>query len=409
MHAEPVQLVAFRGRKDRFDAAVLYQGFQVCIGHIFLFIAECLEFFKNTLDFFRGQMVSERLQPVGDRVLAGVLAEHQVVGMDADRLRCEDLVGLLVGQNTVLMNAAFMGKGIAPDNGLVERSGLADDGIDGTAGAGDLRRVDPRLIRPYAGAGFDRHDDFFQSGVAAALTEAVDGAFNLTGAAGHAREGVCGGEAQVIVAVDGEDGFVTVGNLVSEILDQRLHFRGSCIAHRVGNVYGRGACPDGGVYDPYQKVPVAAGGILRRELHIGGVFRRMGGHGGSHLQDLIRCFFQLVLHMQRAGGQKQMNAGIDGMLHGFPGGVDVLDGGSGERGDRTVLYDRGNGLYALKVAGRGDGEAGLNDIDLQTLKAFSHLDLFFQVHRAARRLFSVAQGRVKNADAVVHGVCLPFG
>ena len=106
----------------------------------------------------------------------------------------------------------------------------------------------------------------------------------------------------------------------------------------------------------------------------------MGGHGGGHLQNLFRCFLQLVLHVQRAGCQKQMDPGIGSVLYGLPGRVDVFDGGPGERCDRAFLHSRCDGLHAFKITGRRDGKTGLDDVDLQTLKAFGYLNLFLQVH-----------------------------
>ena len=75
-----------------------------------------------------------------------------------------------------------------------------------------------------------------------------------------------------------------------------------------------------------------------------------------------------------------MDPGIGSVLYGLPGRVDVFDGGPGERCDRAFLHSRCDGLHAFKITGRRDGKTGLDDVDLQTLKAFGYLNLFLQVH-----------------------------
>src|SRR5262249_32938842 len=64
----------------------------------------------------------------------------------------------------------------------------------------------------------------------------------------------------------------------------------------------------------------------------------------------------------------------------------------------------GDGLDGLEVAGRGDGEAGLDHIDAEVAQGAGHLELFGEVHAGAGRLFAVAEGGVEDDQAVVgHG------
>ena len=57
--------------------------------------------------------------------------------------------------------------------------------------------------------------DLFESGVAGAFADAVDGALDLARAALNAGEGVGDGHAEVVVAVGGEDDVLGAGNAVS--------------------------------------------------------------------------------------------------------------------------------------------------------------------------------------------------
>ena len=76
-----------------------------------------------------------------------------------------------------------------------------------------------------------------------------------------------------------------------------------------------------------------------------------------------------------------------------------------ERGDRAVRHRGGDGLHALVVHRRRDGEARLDHVDAQLFKLAGHFDLFRQIHAAAGGLLAVSQGRVKNFNAF-HGVFL---
>src|SRR5271154_4515832 len=53
-----------------------------------------------------------------------------------------------------------------------------------------------------------------------------------------------------------------------------------------------------------------------------------------------------------------------------------------------------------QMRGRGDREAGLDDVDAQGLEGAGDLELLGQVHRCARRLLAVTQGGVEDDDAV---------
>ena len=61
---------------------------------------------------------------------------------------------------------------------------------------------------------FDDHNDFFEGGVAGAFAEAIDGAFDLTGTASDTGDGVGRGQAEVVVAVAGDDGLIDIGTLL---------------------------------------------------------------------------------------------------------------------------------------------------------------------------------------------------
>ena len=68
---------------------------------------------------------------------ARVLAEHQAGVAHSDRLGRHDLVGGVMAQHAVLVDAAFMGEGVAAHDGLVGLDLIAGDVGQGLTGAVD--------------------------------------------------------------------------------------------------------------------------------------------------------------------------------------------------------------------------------------------------------------------------------
>ena len=398
MDGEPVQLVAVGFLLH--PAGVADQGLQIVVGNGLLLVAEGLEPDEEGSQLLLAQLVAQLLEPGLEGVVAGVLAQHQVVGTDAHGFRREDFIGLLIGQDAVLVDAALVEEGILAHDGLVQGRGLADDIIDGLAGAVNLGGVDAGGGVEDIGAGAQGHDHLFERGVAGPLAQAVDGAFDLGRAALDAGQGVGHGQAQVIVAVDRELDVPGLLHVLQDVGDQGLHLGGGGVAHGVGEVDHGRAVLNGDPDHLGQELQIGAGGVLGGKLHVRGILLGVGRHGGSPLQDLLGGHLQLVLHVEGAGGDEQVNPRVGGVLDGLPGGVDVLLGGPGQRGHGAVLYLPGDGLDRLKVAGRGDGKAGLDDVHLELFQALSHLQLFLEVHAAARGLLAVPEGGVENFNSL---------
>ena len=57
-----------------------------------------------------------------------------------------------------------------------------------------------------------------------------------------------------------------------------------------------------------------------------------------------------------------------------------------------------------KIAFRGDGKAGLDDVDAHGVEQLGDLDLLFMRHGGAGALLAVAQSGVEDDDAVLLGL-----
>ena len=130
-----------------------------------------------------------------------MLAHDQAGRGLTNRFRGHDFISLAVLQHAVLVNAAFMRKGILADNRLIVLNRKPGNGRDIAAGAGDMGRVDRGLIRQAISPHLERHDDFFQRGITGPLAQAIDGAFDLARTALDACQAIGHGQAQIIMAM----------------------------------------------------------------------------------------------------------------------------------------------------------------------------------------------------------------
>ena len=88
------------------------------------------------------------------------------------------------------MNAGLVGKGVAPDDGLVVLNGIAGKPSHQPGRVVELGGVDPQIDSKDILAGLDSHHHLLDRGVARPLTDAVDRAFDLTGAGRQRSQGV---------------------------------------------------------------------------------------------------------------------------------------------------------------------------------------------------------------------------
>ena len=89
--------------------------------------------------------------------------------------------------------------------------------------------------------------------------------------------------------------------------------------------------------------------------------------------------------------------------------VDVLGGGARQAGDGGVFHPAGDFRHGFEIALRGDGEAGLDDIDAQGVQNVGDFQLFLKTHRGAGALLAIAQCGVEDIHAIGSGGVLRFG
>ena len=98
-----------------------------------------------------------------------------------------------------------------------------------------------------------------------------------------------------------------------------------------------------------------------------------------------------------------MDAIVRSWLDGACGGFDVFALTAGQGSDAGAFDLAGDGMHSLEITFGGDSEASLKDIDPERRKLVGHAELFFVMHGAAGRLFSVAKSGIEKGDLIRGG------
>ena len=259
LHAEGLQLVAVRN-------AVHFahnQGFDVFVVDRLFLVGQGLDGLEHGLELVVAQGgVAQGLQLVAHGVAARMLADDKIGAGAADGLRGHDFVSFAVFEHTVLVDAGFMGEGVAAHNGLVGRNGLTDDHGQQPAGREKLFGPDVGIKPEHVVPHLEGHDHFLQRGVARPFADAGQSHLGLSGSGLEGGQSVGHAQPQVVVAVHAEHGLVGVGGVLDDVADKVGVDVGNGIAHGVGQVDGGGSGLDDLGHHPDQKVRVRARGVL---------------------------------------------------------------------------------------------------------------------------------------------------
>ncbi|MND96270.1 hypothetical protein D3C80_885550 [compost metagenome] len=117
-------------------------------------------------------------------------------------------------------------------------------------------------------AHFDRHDHFFQRGVACAFTDTVQGPFNLAGASLYCGDGVADRHAQIVVAVNGDNGFIDIRYAVIQGGDNTAKLVRGGVAHGVRDIDGGRAGIDSGFHHATQVIDWRTAGVFTGEFYV---------------------------------------------------------------------------------------------------------------------------------------------
>ena len=354
----------------------------------------------HLVDFRCGQREAERLAARLHGMASRVATEDEARGSRLpDVLGPHDFIGARVLQHAVLMDAGLVRERVAPDDRLVGLHRLVGDLSEQLARREQLGRVDRRVVGHPVLTHAQRHHELFERCVARAFADAVHRALHLPHAALNRGQAVGHGQTEIVVAMRAEHRFRRVRHAGDDLLEELTDLVRRRVADRVGQVDGRGA----GVDDPFdhaaQKITIAPRRIFRRELHIVGERSRQLHRFDGGGEAIVVRHPQLRGQVQVGGRKKRVNARSFCGRQRLAGLLDVLPPRPRERGDHRAVDGGGNLPHGFGVGRRGDGEAGLDDVDPERVERARHGELRRHVHRETRRLLSVAQGGVEDDDA----------
>ena len=317
---------------------VVHQRDDVLVVDDLLAVGEVLEAAEGVVQLVVADLaVAQRLQLVAERGPAGVLAHHQAALGPADALRRHDLVGGGVLQHPVLMDAALVGEGVAADDRLVRLHVEPGDGGQ-------------QLRDPQDALGLDLVDEGCASGrVRIAITVSSSAALPARSPMPLIVHSICRTPARTAASVLAtarprslwlwveKMTFSAPGTRSRSMVKMRAMSSGSGVADRVGDVDRGGAGVDRRLHAAAQEVGLGAAAVLGRPLHVVRVVAGQRHRIDGELQHRVRLHAQLVFHVQRGGGQEDVDALALGGPQRLGGAQDVGLAGAGQAADDRAL------------------------------------------------------------------------
>src|SRR6056297_2466525 len=391
-----------RPRPGRIAALADHQCLDIGVEYLALAIGQLLEAAEQALQFGVADAEAEFSNAIGQGMATGMLAQHQRRSTDADIFRAHDFVGLAVGQHAVLVYAGFVREGVVADNRLVARHEAADHRGQLARYRVKLARVDGGLQVEQVVAGFQRHDHFFQRGIAGALANAAYRAFDLAGARAHRGQAVGYGQAEVVVTVGRDHHPVDAVYIAAQPADACMHFFRGGVADRIGYVDGACTGLDHCSHDFIQEFRLGADRVLCRKLDVIAVLARTPDAIDGACDDFGPGQAQLVLAVDRTGGDEYMDPAALGRCQGAGGKIDIPGIATRQRTDPGAADEFGNLLDGVEILLRRRGETSLDDIDAKLGKASRQTQFLSHAHAATGRLLAVAQRGVEDGDVLAH-------
>ena len=155
---------------------------------------------------------------------------------------------------------------------------------------------------------------------------------------------------------------VDVANVLAQVAKELGKLVRHGVADRIRDVDGGGTGVDHGFDHLREELELGARSVLRRELDVlAKVTRHLHALDGA-ADDLVLGHVQLVLTVDGAGGEKDMDSPPGGRGDGAGHFLDVIARSSGKPTDDRSLDLAGDGIHRLPVARRGRWKSGLDDI-----------------------------------------------
>ncbi len=243
-----------------------------------------------------------------------------------------------------------------------------------------------------------RHHHLLEGGIAGAFADPVHGHLDLPRARAQRRQGVGGGEAQVVLTVEGDHRLLELRNVPKQLANGIRQAVGQHVAHRVGDVDGARPGEEGHPHQLGHELRIGAGRVHRRELDVVAVAARASHRGLRHPEHLLATLAQLLGEVHVAAVDEDVDARLRGAPQRSARGVHVTRHGPGQAADRGVAHLAGHGFHRPGLGRRGGREAGLDHVHLHRGEPGGDLELVAHVEADAGGLLAVTQGGVEDED-----------
>ena len=260
------------------------------------------------------------------------------------------------------MNPRLVGKRICPDNCLVRRNRHTNDVGQRPGGRIDLLGHNPAGAFIVVTADIQVHYHLIHRRVSGTFADTVNGTLDLPGSRLNRRKRVCDRKTEIIMAVDRNNRLIDIFHMLFEIADKSTVLRRLAVSHGIRNIDGRGTGIDNRLHHLCQKRRLAAGRILRRELHILRQGCGIPDTGNRHLQNLFRRFAELVFHVNRTCRKEHMDSRVRRIRQCLPGTVDIRGNTAAETGNLTVFHRLGHRTDRLEISRTCGRESCFDDI-----------------------------------------------
>ena len=168
----------------------------------------------------------------------------------------------------------------------------------------------------------------------------------------------------------------------------------------IGDIHRTGSGVDDRFQHPAEKIQLGTARVLGRELDIVGVLARPPDRLDGLLHHLVRLHAQFLFHMNGRGGDEGVDTRRARLFQRLTGAVDVALQGARQSAYGGILHRPRNCLHGLEIAGTGNREAGLDNVDPHALQRPGDAHLLVFGHGCAGALLAVAQGGVEYDQTI---------
>ena len=170
------------------------------------------------------------------------------------------------------------------------------------------------------------------------------------------------------------------------------------VADGVGKIDRGRAGLHGGTADDGDELGIGARCVLAREFDLVHARGRTRDRRRCVGDDLVGREAKLLLHVEGAGGEEDVDPRARRTLECGRRRVDVGGARAAQRGNGDTLRRLRDCPHSLEVAGRSGRKAGLDHVHAEPFELLADLHLLVRPQGDSRRLLAVPKRRVENCD-----------